>query len=221
MHLEIVPPLMSVSILLIVISFVLHNSIHTLVLDANRSKEEQSEPNLRIMMVFSSLNLLLDLVNVSCFARAQHLMGFNTDAQKEVKEVQQYSDDDENDGLIGDYNFEVPPSDITTKEPNESEQNDEDERVNLNMCSAYTHVFADTLRSIAVVIASTIAVYVESLTPEVADSAAAVFVSFIILASLLPLFRGLCRTWGELRSITLEEQASSAAETDGIEGEIS
>jgi Co/Zn/Cd efflux system component len=30
------------------------------------------------------------------------------------------------------------------------EENDEDNRVDLNMCSAYTHIFADTLRSIAV-----------------------------------------------------------------------
>lgn len=69
LHLEIVPPLMSVSILLVVIGIVLRNSIHTLVLDAHRSEKEQSIPNLVLMMTFSILNLLLDIINVTCFAR--------------------------------------------------------------------------------------------------------------------------------------------------------
>lgn len=84
------------------------------------------------------------------------------------------------------------------------------------------HVFADTLRSIAVVIASIIAELVDSVTPEVADATAAVIVSVIILVSLLPLFRGLFHTWRELRSITREEQSllDDESNTD-IEGEIS
>jgi Co/Zn/Cd efflux system component len=83
------------------------------------------------------------------------------------------------------------------------------------------HVFADTLRSIAVIIASVIAEVVDSVTPEVADATAAVIVSVIILASLLPLFRGLFRTWGELRSITQEEHALLVDnEPNHFEGEI-
>ena len=64
LYLELTPPLLSVSILMIVIGLVLHESIQTLVLDAHRPEKEQSIPNLRIMMTFSVLNLFLDLMNV-------------------------------------------------------------------------------------------------------------------------------------------------------------
>mmetsp|Transcript_33888 Transcript_33888/g.81945 ORF Transcript_33888/g.81945 Transcript_33888/m.81945 type:complete len:318 (+) Transcript_33888:364-1317(+) len=226
LHLELVPPLVSVSALLVLIGFVLHESIHTLILDAHRSEKEQSQPNLILMMTSSILNLFLDLMNVACFARAKRLMGYNTDNSKEKDAAQKYGMIDSNDGLSGEielYEIQEPiprgseceeqtedsTNIITSNEHIEVIEDCEDERVNLNMCSAYTHVFADTLRSIAVITASIIAEFKDSLTPEVADSYAAVIVSIIILVSVLPLFRGLFRTWGELRSITREEQALS------------
>lgn len=85
-------------------------------------------------------------------------------------------------------------------------RNDQD-APNLNMCSAYTHVFADTLRSIAVVIASCIAELVDGVTPEEADATAAIIVSFLILLSLIPLFHGLVSTFSELRMIRAEERS--------------
>jgi Co/Zn/Cd efflux system component len=197
LRLELVPPLMSVSILVIVTIFVLRKSIHTLILDTHRNESEQARPNLELMMTFSTANLLLDVFNVTCFARAKHLMGYNTteksDNQQQYGEV---TDDDLFSGL-NDDNDESG----TGTDPEEVE---EDERVNLNMCSAYTHVFADTLRSIAVIIASIIAEVSKVVTPEVADATAAVIVSAIILLSLVPLFSGLIRTWRELRSIASE-----------------
>lgn len=156
LHLEILPPLMSVSILLVVICFVLHKSIHTLVLDAHRSETEQSRPNLILMMTFSLLNLLLDVVNVTCFARAKHLMGYNTEDSKENKGDQEYNVIDNHDGLngeggaqslsmlkmVGSGNDEELTEDtsnsITSDDHDDSDENVEDERVNLNMCSAYT-----------------------------------------------------------------------------------
>ena len=244
LYLELIPPLMSVSILLVVIGVVLHNSIHTLILDAHRSEKEQSRPNLILMMTFSVLNLGLDIVNVTCFARAKHLMGYNTDESGEIKVDQKYDVAHSSDGLNGcndgdngvKYEFdesisgetggneeqtEDSTNSITSNEHVEFDNSDEDNRVNLNMCSAYTHVFADTLRSIAVVIASAIAELVGSVTPEVADSYAAVIVSVIILLSVLPLFRGLIRTWGELRSIAREERALIDDVREDFEGEIS
>ena len=56
------------------------------------------------------------------------------------------------------------------------------------------------------IVASVIAETVDSVTSEVADSTAAVIVSFIIMMSLCPLFRGIARTWCELRSLSNEEQ---------------
>lgn len=75
----------------------------------------------------------------------------------------------------------------------------------LSQCSAYTHVFADTIRSIAVLIAATLAEYVPEITPEEADASAAVAVSGIILIALLPLLSGLKRTWLDLYAIRKEE----------------
>ena len=67
------------------------------------------------------------------------------------------------------------------------------------------HVFADTLRSVAVVVASILAMFVQGITPEEADATAAVVVSLIILFSLIPLIHGLIRTQMELVAIRKEE----------------
>lgn len=117
------------------------------------------------MMVFSTLNLLLDVVNVICFAWAEEKQGMN-------KVEQQYNILC-SEGLPGDNNgYEF-------NEGLQHEENDEDNCVNLNMRSTYTHVFADTIQSIAVIAASIISETVDSGTSEVVDSSAGVIV-FII-----------------------------------------
>jgi len=146
------------------------------------------------MMAFSSVNLVVDLFNVTCFARAKHLMGYNTTEQSDIE--QEY-------GEISDDELSVGLNDDCIESGMDSEETEED-KVNLNMCSAYTHVFADTVRSITVIVASIIAEVSQRVTPEEADAAAAVIVSAIILLSLVPLFSGLTRTWRELRSIDAE-----------------
>lgn len=57
------------------------------------------------------------------------------------------------------------------------------------------------------IVASIIAELVNGVTPEEADATAAVAVSALILLSLLPLFHGLYRTFGELRAIRAEEES--------------
>lgn len=81
---------------------------------------------------------------------------------------------------------------------------EKDKKSNLNMCSAYTHVFADTLRSISVLIAALLAESIDYISPEEADATAAVLVSIIIFLSLIPLFLGLKYTWRELCCIRRE-----------------
>jgi Co/Zn/Cd efflux system component len=71
------------------------------------------------------------------------------------------------------------------------------------------HVFADTLRSFAVIIAAVSAKVVDGVTPEEADATAAVVVSVLILVSLIPLFHGLRQTSLELRAIWAEESSES------------
>ena len=215
LHLELVPPLTSVSILIIVTALVLRGSIQTLILDTHRDQSEQTSPNLKLMIASSTANLLLDILNVTCFARAKHLMGYKTNDESRVAE--QYGEvvDDVLESYVDGDDFQ---SEATYEEEEEEE---EEERINLNMCSAYTHVFADTLRSIFVIVASIIAEVTHIITPEVADAAAAVVVSAIILITLVPLFSGLIRTWRELRSIALEiNLLSQSIDSDEIKLQI-
>ena len=262
--LELVPPLISVTTLILVTIFVLRKAIRVLILDVHRDISKQGDPNINLMLFFSTLNLGLDLMNVFCFAKAKHLMGYDTLeghkthpeqstgqgvarvslAQRKPKhyeyvEVTDLGFDDEVDedatatveengscllngsdhrmlldsehSVVSDSsshkhaNGRALPS--TERKHGESTDacQDEQEGANLNMCSAYTHVFADTLRSIAVIIASVIAEFVDIVTPEEADATAAVVVSTLILLSLIPLFHGLVQTFSELKSIRAEE----------------
>ena len=74
---------------------------------------------------------------------------------------------------------------------------------NLNMCSAYTHVLADTLRSLAVITAVLLALY-NDIEPALADATAALIVSFLIALSLIPLLQGLYHNMYELNNIRLQ-----------------
>ena len=129
LHLELMPPVMSVSVLLVVIGLVLHDSIHTLIIDAHRSEKEQSRPNLVLMMTFSVLNLVLDLVNVFCFARAKHLMGYKTDNGEGTNNRENDLDDE--------AQYEIHDL-LENCSEQDGDEEDDDDRVNLNMCSAYT-----------------------------------------------------------------------------------
>jgi Co/Zn/Cd efflux system component len=81
-QLELIPPLLSVTALLAVTVIVLKESIHILILDSTRDVSLQADPNINIMMIFSFLNLLLDVVNVGCFASAKHAMGYKTNTNE-------------------------------------------------------------------------------------------------------------------------------------------
>lgn len=151
-------------------------------------------------------------MNVFCFARAKHLAGYNT----------------ESEGNQTDYNTVEGRLSLSASEEDDDDDDVEDTRVNLNMvsvldyacplshttlnsfsaqCSAYTHVFADSLRTIAVLVTTITAELVDGLTPEVADSSAAVFVSIVILLSLLPLVKGIFKTAYELRTLSRQMES--------------
>lgn len=280
LQLEIVPPVISVTTLVIVTGFVTKKALTVLQLDMHRDRSEQKLPNMGIMLAFSVVNLCLDVVNVFCFSKANHALGYATEEP---------DDDDDSDASTqrGGVNFLHDHSGVSSKETtvtttaptnknkngaqnqsmasriqssnskrrgyrhvnsaceHDTENHDgekplhtegaEDvaeksganihnrhhgdisngqadthhhkEHANLNMCSAYTHVFADTLRSIAVIIAAVLAEVLPAVTPEEADATAAVVVSFLILLSLVPLLQGLWRSLAELRAIMAEERS--------------
>ena len=75
---EIIPPLVSVSTLLIVTGVVLRQASRVIWLDLHRDPNLQSDPNIDLMMGFALVNLALDGVNFCCFAQASHLFGYDT-----------------------------------------------------------------------------------------------------------------------------------------------
>jgi Co/Zn/Cd efflux system component len=85
-QLELVTPLLSVSTLIVVTVLVLKKAIHVLILDARRDRSQQTNPNLQLMILFSFLNLLLDVFNVFLFARAKHAMGYQTTMEEDMED---------------------------------------------------------------------------------------------------------------------------------------
>jgi len=295
-----------------------------LMLDAKRDTAFQNRPDVIVMFAFSSLNLVVDVVNIMFFKKGDYLFGFDT-FEEDFHEVEQFnssgldgetkpnldsrgrsdvSGDKENDDIVAKsrssspakskkakvrqklsknfkgilkeskrreggayatlgsdsndsevYNDSVDDIEMTpTKnefsmftiddgdEVNENdayrankftfeeesaeldlpeshanavdddmnqqmydEYNSHKRKSNLNMCSAWTHVFADTVRSLAVLIAALLGEFVKGVSSEVADASAAVVVSSIILVALLPLLNGMLRICRELLLLRREE----------------
>lgn len=86
LEMDLIPTFVSMTTLIIVTVFVLRHAIHILILDTHRDVSLKSDPNLLVMFCFSVANLLLDLLNVTCFARAKRLLGFETKAHSQGSE---------------------------------------------------------------------------------------------------------------------------------------
>jgi Co/Zn/Cd efflux system component len=152
LQLELIPPLLSVSTLLVVTGFVLHAAIRVLVLDATRDTSEQSDPNIHIMMLFSVLNLLLDGLNIFCFAKAKHALGYSTQEEpdpprlnrrRKPSAVKPLIDHDKLHSAIhlqpgADSSNSLALESLIPLEIEEFRSEADDEHPNLNMCSAYT-----------------------------------------------------------------------------------
>lgn len=75
LYLELIPPLISVSTLIVVTAYAVRDAISTL-----RQPDDvpEEDVDVSIMIWFSGANLLLDIVNVVCFARAHQAFGLTT-----------------------------------------------------------------------------------------------------------------------------------------------
>ena len=164
LQLELIPPLISVTTLVSVTVVVLHQAIKLLILDSKRDASLQADPNLHLMIFFSFLNLFLDGLNVFCFAKAKHALGFKTkddkDGHQQRKQQQRQrlgsksttSSLIQNDELseanshdtVGSNDLENRDVTNNAMQPLEIEEItlvdslDDEEHANLNMCSAYT-----------------------------------------------------------------------------------
>ena len=147
LYLELVPPLFSVMTLLVVTFVSVKDSIDQLMDDGTDSKP----PDVLIMLVFSLLNLILDAVNVSCFARAaDQIVGLPASLLVNVNETGSV-EETELAGLLkkgndtGDSLTYSGVSQETDIDSGSSGMNDDDDsrssgnnNLNLNMCSAWT-----------------------------------------------------------------------------------
>ena len=186
LYLELFPPLLSVAALLTVTFTTLKSSVITLISDG-----QDVNPDLSIMLFFSTVNLILDAVNVLYFAKANQAILTPINFEKEIAANETTP-------------LKERPTNFSETQNSTIADDDElsdDSPVNLNMCSAWTHVLADTLRSVAVLVAAGIAYLSDVISPDEADSYAAVFVSFIILLSCGPLLQGLYYTAQEIRDM--------------------
>jgi len=138
--------------------------------------EETDDTDVEIMLLFSSINLLIDVINMYIFVKDRRSGAESTSAS--------------GSGTDGEVDFD------SSGDSNSDNNSDSDSRMlsakgdNMNMCSAYTHVFADTLRSIAVLVAASIA-EITGANGEYCDAVAAIVVSAIIGVSSFPLIVGL------------------------------
>jgi Co/Zn/Cd efflux system component len=195
LYLEVVPPLISVTTLIVVTLLATDQAVKTL-----RQTEEDQDVDVSLMLLFSALNLILDIVNVACFARAKQAFGLSV--VKKEPPATMYNESLRNIHRANENSMEMEPMVLQSGEDSqinylnqspetETEDFDRSLLVNLNMCSAWTHICADTLRSITVLIAATVAACFDNVSGTLADSLAAIVVSVIIMISLIPLLRGL------------------------------
>lgn len=75
LYLELFPPLLSVLTLIVVTAYAIKGALETL---GQPDDVPEEDVDVSIMMWFSGANLVLDIVNVSCFARAHQAFGLST-----------------------------------------------------------------------------------------------------------------------------------------------
>jgi hypothetical protein len=76
---EVVPPMISVTCLVGVTMYVLEDSIRTLIGDFTTTpKSQQGNVNLTLVLTLQLINLVVDVTDVTCFAKIHHLRGFET-----------------------------------------------------------------------------------------------------------------------------------------------
>ena len=150
LYLELIPPAISVATLLIVTVLTLQQAFKYLF--ARENGDDVQAPDLNIMLTFSALNLLLDGVNVGCFASVDQTAGFiGGHHNSSQHSVDQATVATETTPLVESSSLTLPPMDINVGSnssdggvDNDSDEHDSQDSteipggINLNMCSAFT-----------------------------------------------------------------------------------
>lgn len=171
--LEILPPMCSVMTLIGLTIYIILDAWNTLSereyevgedndfsSDESSTPSSTSQPDIGVMFLFSALNLVLDVLNVTCFARAKHAFGFAVIDEDRHRYMlaydgslhNQYADSMRvrseidlsglDDGLnckdVENYSSISDDNVVGTTNLQISDERNKFPEVNLNMCSAYT-----------------------------------------------------------------------------------
>ena len=154
LYLELIPPTISVITLVAVTVVTLREALSTLVGDVDG--EDDDDVSVSLMLIFSGANLLLDIVNVTCFARAHAAFGLDVVRQENdtIRRSIQHARRASSSATVGEGTALLQRTDVESQHTTmESSYTDDDEfyneasdrpcdqtreLVNLNMCSAWT-----------------------------------------------------------------------------------
>lgn len=138
LYLELIPPLISASILMLVTFSATQAALMSL------SKPQHKDTvNINLMLIFSFGNLLLDVLNVGCFANAHQAYGIGEVEKEEILYTTSRDEEASEETSLMRYNG-VPQDgvydlcDIDEEEQSHTETKPKVLALNLNMCSAYT-----------------------------------------------------------------------------------
>jgi divalent metal cation (Fe/Co/Zn/Cd) transporter len=138
LYLELFPPLLSVATLAVVTVMALKHAIEIILED---DRDIKNPPDVIIMLVFSALNLLLDMLNVACFARVEDKvvgldMFHHHEQHKTSTEMTGLLDKNANENDAA-ASYSATDAELITL-GNEDDISTASHELNLNMCSAWT-----------------------------------------------------------------------------------
>jgi len=131
LYLELFPPLVSVLTLMYVTCTTFQVATFTLMHLDLQEQNAACQPDLKVMMIFSALNLLLDIMNVTFFARVQQTI---------INPLYLETRRNEKTPLISNIDETLSSTSIDTFLADD-ELSDDTDPINLNMCSAWTVSF--------------------------------------------------------------------------------
>lgn len=156
--LEFIPPTISVITLILVTIYTLQDSITTVLAITGHgpsAMDDTDEVSLPIMFTFSFANLMLDILNVTCFTRSGFsVMEWMSACRKEASstaEMEEYTiKGNERSPLLNEGPIRKQMRSYSTSSSDEDEEMVEGHttaEVNLNMCSAWTVCITGIVRS--------------------------------------------------------------------------
>ena len=161
LRLEILPPLCSVLTLIGLTIYIIADAFNTLAAPDYEVGEDDGsggndEPDIGVMFFFSAMNLGLDIMNVTCFARAKHAFGFAVIDKDRHRYVLAYDGSLHNE-MADSMKREQSEVDLARLDSDQDlhstseesagaaheshavgEGGERSDDINLNMCSAYT-----------------------------------------------------------------------------------